>query len=279
MKRLPVNKGGRGGSMAMIGIRDRVQVNIPFTWLMEGYLELFVKEGLHPEIGIDAQALDRYDDGDFQRVARIFLNRGRSVTLHAPFLDLAPGSPDPLVLSLTRKRLEQAVRLIPFFRPRTLVCHAGYDGRRYGGELRQVWLNNSLETWRRVADRIRGHGAMLVLENVYERGPEEMIDLFDALEGTGTRFCLDTGHLSAFGEAPADRWIEALGSRIGQLHLHDNGGEEDEHLALGDGVLDFPSILGQLARQLPSPPVVTLEPHREADLEPCLRLLEDIWPW
>ena len=53
----------------------------------------------------------------------------------------------------------------------------------------------------------------------------------------------------------------------------------DEHLALGRGIVDFASLFSSLRRLGGVPPVVTLEPHTEADLWPSLAYLAHIWPW
>ena len=87
---------------------SRVQVNIPFPYLGQGYLELFLERGLNPEIGLDAYSLGHYPPGAFRRMARAFHAAGRHITLHGPFQDLAPGALDDGVLAATRRRLRQA---------------------------------------------------------------------------------------------------------------------------------------------------------------------------
>jgi len=259
-------------------LRNQVQVNIPFTMLYESFLDGFLMEGLNPEIGFDASALDRYAPSDFCHVAKKLRERNLTVTLHAPFMDLSPGSPDPRVRSLTRERLGQILGPVRAFLPKTVVCHTGYDARRYG-HMWGDWIERSLELWSWLAEQVRSEGALLMLENVYEQGPEEMHTLFEQLAGHGVGFCLDTGHQAAFGRTPPEQWIEFLGPYLGQLHLHDNSGKRDEHLALGNGNIDFFRLFRRLERLTKRPPVVTLEPHREEDLPPSFKYLEKIWPW
>ena len=151
-------------------IIKQVQVNIPFTMLYESYLETFIEYGLNPEIGLDAAALDRFSMADFSGIAEKIHKNSRSVTLHGPFIDLSAGSPDPAVRRVTRRRLEQLLDLVPLFKPLSVVCHAGYDAKRYG-YFKETWSENSLELWSWMADRVAEHGARLMLENVYEDGP------------------------------------------------------------------------------------------------------------
>jgi len=259
-------------------IIQQVQVNIPFTMLYESYLETFIEYGLNPEIGLDATALDRFSIADFRGIANEFHKNSRTVTLHGPFIDLSAGSPDPAVRRLTRRRLEQLLKLVPLFTPRSVVCHAGYEAKRYG-YFKDTWSENSLELWSWMADRVAEHGARLMLENVYEDGPEDIQFLFERLKNKKVGFCLDTGHSSAFGQADLEVWLDTLGPYLGQLHLHDNLGNDDEHLAMGSGLIDFSKLFTYLKKNKNIFPIITLEPHEEKDLWPSLEYLAQEWPW
>jgi sugar phosphate isomerase/epimerase len=259
-------------------MKDQVQVNIPFVMLHDSFFDRFLEERINPEIGLDAEALDSFTLPEFRQAAKRLSDRGLRVTLHAPFVDLSPGSPDPEFWNLTRRRFEQVVKLIPVFRPQTVVCHAGFETKRYGF-LGDAWFENSIRMWTWLGRLVHEEGARLMLENVFEDGPDELKILFESLDKKRVAFCLDTGHQSAFSNTPLEIWIGSLGSHIGQLHLHDNFGEKDEHIALGKGIIDFPAFFRALKRELETPPVITLEPHREEELRPSLEYLERVWPW
>ena len=259
-------------------ILGKIFVNIPFSMLSQSYLSRFIAMGMNPEIGIDAGALDQYPVKEYHRVARELIEEGLKVNLHAPFMDLAPGSPDPSILALTRKRFERMVELAAVFEAKGVVFHAGYDRRRYGF-MKKSWIQNAIETWSPLAKAFRKTGTSLVLENVYEDSPADLLDLFKALENEEVGFCLDTGHQTAFSRASLDLWVQVLGPYLGQLHLHDNRGEEDEHLALGQGIIDFKSLFGALKTSIRRPLALTLEPHKENDLMPSIDYLERNWPW
>ena len=259
-------------------ILRKIQVNIPFTMLYESYLPQFLEYGLNPEIGFDAAALDRFSMKDFEGVAKQIRTQGLSTTLHAPYLDLSPGSLDSSIRSLTRRRFQQVLEMVPIFQPRTVVCHTGYDQKRYWG-IEETWIENSLELWSWLSEEIRKGGSLLMLENVYEQNPQEFLDIYGALTDQHVGFCLDTGHMAAFSLEDLSTWLQGLGEHIGQLHLHDNLGNQDEHLALGKGQIDFRLLFNYLRERKSDPPVITIEPHREEDLWPSLEYLERFWPW
>jgi sugar phosphate isomerase/epimerase len=262
----------------MMRILKHVHVNIPFIMLKEAYLPRFVEAGINPEIGFDAPSLETFSVEDYSGIARQIHQHHLKVTFHGPFMDLSPGSPDPSVLALTRRRFEQVLRLAGLFRPLRIVCHSGYDWKRYG-HLYETWIENSAQTWAWMARGAKDEGAVLMLENVYERGPEELAPLLKTVHAQGVGFCLDTGHQAAFGTAPLLVWTETLFPYLGQLHLHDNLGDRDEHLAIGQGNIDFEGLFRTLRKLSEHPLPVTLEPHREEDLLPGLEYLERIWPW
>lgn len=261
----------------LAAVRDQVQVNVPFWFLWNRYLELFCTQGLNPEIGLDSTCLNRFRRQDFQAVADRFHAAGLRITLHAPFQDLLPGALDDLILQASRARLQQAFDLLPVFRPRSIVCHLGYENRHYAGA-REQWLANSLATWQPLAEQAAAAGTLLALENVYETDPELMVELVQRLQAPNVCLCLDVGHLQAFGGGDFDTWLRVLGPFIGHLHLHDNQGQADEHLALGQGLVPLDQVLQYFATRSQAP-IITLEPHQENSLWPSLEYLAHRWPW
>ena len=259
-------------------LTKQVQVNIPYRMLKEGYLDKFLEYGLNPEIGFDAGALDTVSIPEANTIAEQLHQTGRTITLHGPFMDLSPGSLDPDIREVSRKRFDQFASLVPIFKPLTVVCHTAYDHKRYW-PVRKQWLENSLEIWEPLATAFVLAGTRLMLENVYEKTPLEILPLLENLKPHGVGFCLDIGHQAVFGTVSLSQWVKAMSRHLQQLHLHDNNGEWDDHWALGKGNIDIQRLFKDLDSRKIRPLAVTLEPHREEDLRPSLEYLEPIWPW
>lgn len=96
-----------------------------------------------------------------------------------------------------------------------------------------------------LAEFLRGKKTVVCLENLFvnEGGhtregpcgdPAEAVELIDRLNAMAGRkafaLCLDTGHLNLYGKYPA-QYVETVGSRIAALHIHDNPGSADWHMA------------------------------------------------
>ena len=259
---------------ALVG---RVQVNIPFPFLLNGYLGRFLEKGLNPEIGLDAWSLSTYPPQTFRRIARIFEKAGRRLTLHGPFQDLAPGALDDAILVASRRRLRQAWRWLPVFRPEAVVCHLGYEARHYRWD-QENWLNRTAATFRELGVQARPCGIRVMLENVYEKDPELIKEAIQRIALENVQVCLDVGHLNAFGGGDFKGWLDTLWPHVGHLHLHDNNGVLDDHQALGTGTVPLEFVLTFLAERNQKP-LITLEPHQEGSLAPSLQYLADIWPW
>jgi sugar phosphate isomerase/epimerase len=264
-------------AITIAALTAQVQVNIPFPYLLRGYLERFLAGGLNPEIGLDAYSLDRYPPGVLRQAARAFQTYNRSITLHGPFQDLLPGSLDDAILAASRRRLRQAFRYLPVFKPLAVVCHLGYEARLYACD-QEAWLARAAATWKEMAARAAADRVTVMLENVYETEPELLLEVVGRVGADNLRVCLDVGHLYAFGGGDLSHWLHTLAPVIGQLHLHDNHGDIDAHLALGAGAIPLQEILSFLADRRQRP-LITLEPHQEGSLTPSLEFLARIWPW
>ena len=252
---------------------DAVQVNIPFRMLVESYLDIFVTNRINPEIGLDADALENFTGFAHEKIAAALSAYKPRITLHGPFIDLSAGSKDPRIRDVTRQRLGQVLDLIPIFKPVTLVCHAGYDAKRYRF-FKKEWLKNSLDTWSWFARELNAQGVRLMLENVYEKDPGDLKILLEGLASENVGLCLDIGHLWSFGQSFPEMWLDTLGDFIGQFHLHDNDRTFDQHLGLGAGNIDYEPVWRYLRSKKQDPPFVTLEPHEKEDLLTSLAYLE-----
>jgi sugar phosphate isomerase/epimerase len=256
---------------------DKVFINVPLTMLAQGFLKVFIDNRLRPEIGVDGEAMDRYDRRTFARIGRELRRAGIQLTLHGPFLNLVAGALDRRILQATRDRLNRFAELAPYLGPLGVVVHPEYDPRRHVF-YRDYWLETTVTSFEPLARVCRREGIVLSLENTYERTPDTLLELLSRLPGAG--FCLDPGHVASFAGTPLKLWLDALGSRVTHIHLHDNDGSADQHLPVGQGTIDFPSIFRRLTSKKgpPRPPLVTLEPHREEDVPAMVLGLDKIWP-
>jgi len=242
-------------------VLKKVQVHMPFHRLRDGYLKTVVRDRINPEISFTQNVLDNGARDDFRRIADALRAAGLTITFHAPFMDLRPGAIDPKIRQITVERLQQVFDLVPCFRPQSVVCHASFD-ERYYVSADQVWLENSIATWEPFLSLAEKLHTRIAFENVYETEPRQLKMLLDAFPSPRACLCFDAGHFNVFSHTPLKKWLETLGSRMGQLHLHDNHGTADEHLPVGEGNFPFGDLF-QFIRARDMNPIITLEAHSE----------------
>ena len=69
-------------------------------------------------------------------------------------------------------------------------------------------------------------------------------ELEQVIDGTSLEVCFDIGHANTAGQI--DAMIDLFRDRIANIHIHDNLGDRDAHLTIGDGNIDFGHVLGRL---------------------------------
>ena len=141
-------------------------------------------------------------------------------------------------------------------------------------------------------------GVRLLLENLQSEAttPEHLLYILRTGHFDSVGVCLDVGHLhlsQSAADATPDSGVGAaialLGSRIAQLHLHDNHGPfaaheaysdstdmKDEHLWPGDGSIDWPAVSSALAA-LPAttPGILEIVGDRDEPSEQVTRKAEE----
>jgi sugar phosphate isomerase/epimerase len=154
-----------------------------------------------------------------------------------------------------------------------VVLHPGFDRWRYGGQSRP-WIDACLEFFPPFLEQAERQQSLLVLENIFEETPETLAEVLRRLDSPWLGHCFDAGHWRLFAKCSMEKWFEVLAPWMRHLHIHDNCGDRDAHLAVGEGDIDF-SRLFQLVGGLRNSPTMTLEIH---DCEALLRCVDTVKP-
>ena len=131
---------------------------------------------------------------------------------------------------------------------RFLVLHLGLpDAWKPGSsDNSRDAARRSIETLAEMAQRV---GVKLAIEVIPNRisTPEALVSLIENdLEGADVGVCMDVGHAFMMGDL-ADA-IETCSGLLVTTHLHDNKRKSDDHLAPGEGSIDWPAALMSLQK-------------------------------
>ena len=84
---------------------------------------------------------------------------------------------------------------------------------------------------------------------------DEQREFVDSIGSPRLKAVLDTGHAFTFG-ADLASWIDLLGDRLHEIHVHDNFGKGDEHLVPGTGKIDWEKFFQAYERSRNHPSLI-----------------------
>ena len=254
-------------------LTDRLHAHLP--WLRSAqFLGRILDLGLSPEIAFKGPELDDLAPERLETVARLIGAEGRRPTVHAPFFDLSPGAMEPLVRRISGQRLTQALQAAAHLGAHLMVVHPGYDRWRYPN-LAAAWAEQAAATFAPLVAMAERYDCRLALENIYEDTPATLTALVDRLDSPWFGHCFDIGHWRLFGTTAQADWLARIAPRLLHLHLHDNRGVNDDHLPVGEGIIDYAPLF-KLLSGLAEAPSITLEAHDPEDLQLSLANLNHL---
>lgn len=158
--------------------------------------------------------------------------------------------------------IKRAIEVAELIHYETLVLHVGERGSGDGAEYSQRAVEHAVTAIEHLKAFAGPLGVRIALENILNdiTTPEHLLEILTAGRFGNVGVCLDTGHANiAGGTAEA---IAVLLPHIITTHIHDNGGEKDEHLWPGDGTIEWATVMAALD-SAPRTHAAVLEIHYE----------------
>jgi sugar phosphate isomerase/epimerase len=248
-------------------------------------IEDCIRLALDYQLGIElmAFAFPNVLDGDWQATIARYKRLLRPVvgarSMHGPFMDMAPGSPDRRINALCYERYQHAIRIASELEIPIVIFHANFIAAIHNIEYRVGWHQRNLDFWSPVADYAHRYGVTVAVENMWEFDPDIIGDLLKEINHPNLRACLDVGHAHLFGEeVPFEHWLTSLGDLIVHTHMNNNDGKIDIHMGFDHGVLDYNQLLPEI-RALPNSPTMTLEMDEVDFMKNSLPFMDLVKPY
>ncbi|MBV9146213.1 MAG: sugar phosphate isomerase/epimerase [Acidobacteria bacterium] len=249
-----------------VRVRERLQT---------AHLEAMLRGGAQAiELFCQKEHFDYTDRGRVRELSSWFREHpGVLHSVHSPIYSepdygrhMAP--PVNLVDNDKRKRvsgMDEAKRAIEFAEHasfRFLVQHLGV-GKEKWDPRKMEYAITALEHLRVFAKPL---GVTVLVENIANEvtTPERLQEIVTTAHFDDVGFCFDVGH-AHFGQGVRQSF-EVMQDRIRSTHLHDNHGERDEHLWIGEGTIDWAEAMA-LLRTAPHRPAMLLEITGESNKE------------
>lgn len=158
-------------------------------------------------------------------------------TLHGAFLDVSIQSMDPLIREVSEQRVRQSMEIARNMSVRGIIFHTGrIRGFRREDYLKN-WENRNEVFLRRLMEEYPQQE--IWMENMFDESPDVLAHLADKLaDCPNFGICLDYAHAVLYGGDPAE-WLAMLLPYIRHIHINDNDLQQDLHLAMGKGQMDW----------------------------------------
>ena len=171
-------------------------------------------------------------------------------SFHAPFADpIDVTSLDSGVRGAAIAAVEQAALAAAELGARYFVIHPGPERSPIPGEERLRRMEMAADSLNHLARRCRELGTALVLENMLPHlffgHAKDVLWVMGAINAIDVGICLDTGHAYLSGELATV--VHKLSGHLWMVHASDNHGSRDDHLPPGEGAIDWPALVAQLA--------------------------------
>jgi sugar phosphate isomerase/epimerase len=251
---------------------------------------VFLQQRLHGGlldalVGAGAQSIELFaarhhfdyaDRAEVKELAKWFRSNDCRATLHQPIFDgrgsnwskHVPPSINLIDVEKTRRidamdEVKRALEAAEQIDIDSIVLHLGTAN--------DIWNERTLDISMTAIEHIKAFAAPLGVKTLIETlpndvtKPEHLMEMLRIGHLDSVNVCLDVGHMNLPGMGGVAAAFEILGDRIRELHLHDNGGEKDEHCWPGEGNVNWSEVRAGISA-LKQAPTATLEIRYEPEM-------------
>lgn len=169
-------------------------------------------------------------------------------TIHPPAWDINITSENKAIREASFHEYRKAIEFASMINAQHVVIHPGFCfcpqfDKELGKKRAKQYIHE-------LCDIAKPLNVSLAIENVGYNGSslftkEEYEHFLDDVDETAG-YLIDVGHANLNGWDIASTIINVK-DRLFALHLHDNAATGDDHLAIGEGTIDWPSIFNAIA--------------------------------
>ncbi|MDY1590718.1 MAG: sugar phosphate isomerase/epimerase family protein [Methanofastidiosum sp.] len=199
-------------------------------------------------------------------------------TVHSPFSDINISSLNKSIRKESIRQVKYSIFAVNEIGGKILTFHPGRHSaatNKSRENTKQI-LFDSLEE---ISNYNKDYGVAIALENMPDtfittmKVSKEVLEVLKNKQLSEIKHTMDVGHLET-NNVDIGEYIYDLRNYLIHMHLHDNFGEFDNHLPLGDGNINFPKIFRAL-KKINYTGRMILEMTKTEDILKSRRFLEE----
>ena len=165
------------------------------------------------------------------------------ITIHLPYSDLNLASMNQPIWEETVRQMRACLCLASDF-SRLAVVHPGHLSP-LGMQMPDAAWAQTILGIQQICDHAADLGMRIAVENMvnmpalFGRRPEEILGILETVDRENVGFIFDVGHANTNGNV--EKFLE-LKDKVIHAHIHDNHGQKDEHLPVGNGTVPWNKV-------------------------------------
>lgn len=190
-------------------------------------------------------------------------------TVHSPFSDINISSLNKSIRKESIRQVKYSIYAVNEIGGKVLTFHPGRHSAATS-KARESTKKILFESLKEISDYNKDFGVTIALENMPDtfittmRVSQEVLEVLGQDQLSGIKHTMDVGHLET-NNVDIEEYIHNLKDYLIHIHLHDNFGEFDNHLPLGEGNINFALIFRTL-KEIKYKGRIILEMTRRADV-------------
>ena len=216
------------GASTLAGITNKLEENLEFI----------------ENLGLDyAEIVHQYPHDKFD--IEILESFNLKYSVHSPFMDVNIAALQEKSRINSIEQIKESINLANEINAEAVVVHPGFAtflANKYFLDTVYEYANESIKE---LGDYGKDLGVMTTIENMPSFSGmlyKNIEDLHELLVSLDMSMTLDIGHANHAGYAPDEMIFDS----IKHIHMHDNFGDEDAHLAFGEGSIDLKDVFNRL---------------------------------
>ncbi len=166
-------------------------------------------------------------------------------SIHAPFMDVNIASLQDQSRLNSIDQIKSSIDLANEINAEAVVVHPGVTSFLPNKYFKKEVYEFANESIKEIEDYAKDLGVLATIENMPNFESmiyQNIVDLNQLLVENEMHMTLDIGHANHVGYAPDEMIFDS----IKHVHVHDNLGDDDSHLPLGEGSIDLKYIINTL---------------------------------
>ncbi|MBR4447236.1 sugar phosphate isomerase/epimerase [Methanobrevibacter sp.] len=216
------------GASTLAGMTNKLEENLEFI----------------ENLGLDyAEIVHQYPHDNFD--IDILESFNLKYSVHSPFMDVNIAALQEKSRINSIEQIKESIDLANKINAEAVVVHPGlapFLANKYYLDTVYEYANESIKE---IGDYGKDLGVLTTVENMPTFDGmlyKDMNDLHELLVSLDMYMTLDIGHANHAGYSPDEMIFDS----IKHIHMHDNFGDDDAHLAFGEGSIDLKSIVDKL---------------------------------